>query len=224
YDEEEVLIDFRIIKRDGSLCWISHGCRPIFSQQDGRFLGRRASNRDITIRKELEEKLQYQAQCDYLTGIANRRYFMERAQEELARSLRKKTPLAILMFDLDYFKAINDTHGHHVGDLVLQRVAIVCKEALRNIDVFGRIGGEEFAVVLPETNKTGAIIVAKRLHHVINHSRIIIKQGNLIQFTASFGISILTDHQGTNLGSLLQQADKMLYQAKENGRNQIMCI
>ncbi|KOR29659.1 hypothetical protein TI05_14900, partial [Achromatium sp. WMS3] len=125
HDTEAKIFDFRIWHRDGNLRWISHGCHPVFSELDGRFLGRRASNRDITIRKQLEEKLEIQAQSDYLTGIANRRYFMNRGAEELKRSLRKQNPLSFLMLDIDHFKKINDTHGHHIGDLVLQRVAAI---------------------------------------------------------------------------------------------------
>jgi diguanylate cyclase (GGDEF)-like protein len=111
---------------------------------------------DITERKLLEEELRRQAHVDYLTGVYNRRHFMERAEQELSRAHRYGKPLSMLMLDIDHFKLINDRYGHKVGDTVLKAVADLSHATFRDVDILGRLGGEEFAVLLPETDQPAA--------------------------------------------------------------------
>jgi diguanylate cyclase (GGDEF)-like protein/PAS domain S-box-containing protein len=221
FHEEENSLDFRILRRDGEQRWLAHGCRPVFARRDGRFLGRRASNRDITDRKALEQALKVQAETDYLTGLASRRHFRERGEEELIRARRYQRPLALLMLDIDHFKAINDAHGHDVGDLALQRVAARCKEVLRAVDLIGRVGGEEFAIVLPETDAEGGRAVAERLRQAIAERPMATGQGREVWLRASIGVTGFAADEETDLDRLLRQADQALYQAKETGRDRV---
>jgi diguanylate cyclase (GGDEF)-like protein len=166
------------------------------------------------VRSELEDR----AYSDYLTGLPNRRYFIEKAQEELSRHHRYGGHLALIMFDIDYFKNINDAHGHHIGDIVLQKIADVCRPLLRNIDMIGRIGGEEFAVLLPQTGAHEAQIIAERLRLAIAQACVVVSQNASVHFTASFGVCVVTDVP-MDIDRLLHQADNTLYLAKESGRN-----
>ncbi len=176
--------------------------------------------RDISERKALQAELERQARIDYLTGIANRRYFMEQGEAELARSNRYGNPLSILMLDIDHFKAVNDTYGHEAGDKALGTLGHILVEVLREIDVPGRMGGEEFAILLPETSHDKALDVAERLRAVIADSTILLESGQDLRFTVSIGVATLTD-KSSNVSSLLNLADKALYQAKNTGRNKV---
>ncbi len=166
-------------------------------------------------RKELEHR----AYSDYLTGLANRRYFIEQAELELSRHNRYSTQLSLIMLDIDFFKKINDTYGHNVGDLVLQKIAEVGRSVLRDVDVIGRIGGEEFAILLPQTNLEDSIKVAERLRIEISNEKIVLDKGLLENFTASFGV--VTAGNNSTIDELLIKADKALYKAKESGRNRV---
>ena len=166
-------------------------------------------------RKELEHR----AYSDYLTGLANRRYFIEQAELELSRHNRYLGELSLVMFDIDFFKKINDTYGHNIGDLVLQKIADISRSVLRDIDIIGRIGGEEFAMLLPHTNFEDSIKVAERLRIEISNGKIILEKEVLENFTASFGI--VSAHKNSTIDELLIKADKALYQAKESGRNRV---
>ncbi|HKI60232.1 MAG TPA: sensor domain-containing diguanylate cyclase [Mariprofundaceae bacterium] len=175
---------------------------------------------DITERKRLEDELMSQAHIDALTGLNNRRYFFELAEHELARAKRHNSPFAVLMLDLDYFKRVNDTYGHLVGDKVLQKLGTVFVQTLREIDIMGRIGGEEFVILLPETKGKQALQVAERLRLTIAGEAIAIKQGSAIHFTVSIGVTtfIATD---ARVEDILNRADTALYAAKNSGRNRI---
>jgi hypothetical protein len=118
----------------------------------------------LTLEHKLNEQMEAQARTDYLTGVFNRRHFVDLAERELERARRYNRPFTLLMIDVDHFKAINDTHGHNTGDLALQVVSRVICETLRSIDIFGRLGGEEFAVVLVETNGTEASDNEEKFH------------------------------------------------------------
>lgn len=179
---------------------------------------------EIELRKESEERLkvtslkyQKMATQDYLTGVSNRRYFMERAQEELIRANRYKHPLTFMMMDIDHFKRINDTYGHHAGDQVLKNVASICTDNLRVHDLFGRIGGEEFSAMLPETNLNDAMVVAERIRKSIEEAEWAI-DGKKVSCTISIGMSQLNDDSET-LDNLMKKADEALYLAKSSGRN-----
>lgn len=176
--------------------------------------------RDVTERVNLMHQLEDQAHRDYLTGLANRRWFSERAEIELARTQRYGSALSLLMLDIDYFKKINDMHGHKTGDVVLQSLSEVLLAALRNIDIVGRTGGEEFTVLLPETALDFALEVAERIRAKIASMRIPVADNVPIHFTVSIGISTLRN-PATSLDELLDQADKALYEAKDAGRNNV---
>jgi diguanylate cyclase (GGDEF)-like protein/PAS domain S-box-containing protein len=179
--------------------------------------------RDISERKALQAELERQAHIDYLTGIANRRYFMELGETELARVQRYGNQLSVFMVDIDYFKKVNDTYGHAVGDKVLQKMGSVFAETLREIDIPGRLGGEEFAVLLPETNNEEAMEVAERLRMLIARTCIPLETGLPLTFSISIGVATLKgDH--VNIDTLLNLADKALYLAKETGRNKVCCL
>lgn len=179
---------------------------------------------EIERRKESEERLkvislkyQKMATQDYLTGVSNRRFFMERAQEELSRANRYTHPLTFMMMDIDHFKNINDTYGHHAGDQVLKNVASICTDNLRVHDLFGRIGGEEFSAMLPETNLNDAMVVAERIRKAIEDAEWAI-DGKKVSCTISIGMSQLNDDSET-LDNLMKKADEALYLAKSSGRN-----
>jgi diguanylate cyclase (GGDEF)-like protein/PAS domain S-box-containing protein len=186
----------------------------------GKIIGLLPTAVDITDRKHLEAELQRQAHLDYLTGLANRRSFMDRSEIELSRTRRYDNPLSILMLDIDHFKQINDTYGHQSGDHVLKSVAITFQDVLRKVDIIGRLGGEEFAVVLPETGITKATEVAERLREKISSSEVALSDGINIRFTVSIGIAALVD-KNSNIDMLLNEADKALYKAKQAGRNRV---
>lgn len=168
------------------------------------------------------EELEQQAYSDYLTGLKNRRAFIEQAEIELSRSIRYCRNFSLIMFDIDHFKKINDTFGHSVGDLVLKEIAIICKSILRGIDIIGRIGGEEFAILLPETDILEASQVAERLRIAMSMSGVLIPFDKKSRFTASFGVVFTNNISTISIDELLKQADNALYKAKNNGRNNVV--
>ena len=183
----------------------------------------------LAVRKQLQQQedermlviLEQQASIDALTGISNRRHFYEQGEMELKRALRHNAPLAALMLDADHFKKVNDTHGHAVGDLVLKELAKIMSHTLREVDLFGRIGGEEFAVLLPNTSFVQALGVAERLRLKLAACNLPLPSGGHINFTVSIGLAMLASEE-RQLGSLLKKADIALYQAKQQGRNRVV--
>jgi diguanylate cyclase (GGDEF)-like protein len=157
-----------------------------------------------------------QAQTDSLTGIANRRHFLDRAQD-LARRARQPHTASVLLLDIDHFKLINDAHGHQAGDAAIRHVALHIQACLRDEDVFGRIGGEEFAALLPATDEATAWKVAERIRQVIERTPLQ-HHGELIALTVSIGLMSGT-LTGDNIETLMQCADKVMYRAKNAGRN-----
>lgn len=175
---------------------------------------------DITEQKELQWKLEREARTDPLTGCTNRRHFLELAEHELARARRYAEGLSILMLDLDHFKNINDQYGHQAGDLVLQRLVQVCQATLRAEDVVGRLGGEEFAILMPESHCQEARAAAERVCLAVAGCDVS-WSGNLpIHFTTSVGVATLQP-QDQDVYSLIGRADKALYEAKSAGRNRV---
>lgn len=167
----------------------------------------------------LYKKVQDMAITDSLTGVSTRRHFLERFREELRRSMRRKSSVSFLMLDLDYFKEKNDKFGHLVGDVILKEVAGVLKSSLREIDIIGRYGGEEFCAVLSGIDREGAMQVAERLRSGVEHSAF--KAYNeKTSVTVSIGVASFPE-DGVDENSLIESADKALYRAKEKGRNQI---
>lgn len=168
----------------------------------------------------LEKELLLISRHDNLTGAFNRGYLSELASREIALAKRHGRSLAAAMLDIDHFKQVNDTYGHDIGDQVIQLLAHTCQDNLRMIDHFGRIGGEEFACILPETGEAAAMLCAERLRHGIAALRIDTPQGPL-QFTVSIGVAILKPCHA-EWSELLKEADTALYRAKREGRNRVV--
>ncbi len=175
---------------------------------------------DVTQQKNVERELERMVQTDPLTQVFSRRFFMELAERELANAVRYGRELSVLMLDVDHFKAINDVHGHQTGDLVLRTLGQAFGDILRGVDIVGRIGGEEFAVVLPETGVLRAFDVAERLRGAIECKDIPLPRGLPIRITVSIGIAAASKSQ-ENIDTLLARADQALYDAKHLGRNQV---
>ena len=212
-------IEYEMVRKDGSRVMVeSHGQTMV----QGEMPIRLTAIRDITERKLFESKLKRQARIDYLTGVSNRGYFMDQAESERSRAVRYGKPLSLYMLDIDYFKKVNDSYGHKIGDLVLVKLAEVCRAALREVDIIGRIGGEEFVILLPETELVEATEVAERLRESIANAKVPLEGGLPLTFTVSIGVTSLSSRED-NLDVLLNRADKALYQAKEQGRNRV-CI
>lgn len=169
---------------------------------------------------ELQRELEREAHTDALTGCVSRRHFLDVMRLELARSRRHQEEVSLLMLDLDHFKAINDLHGHLVGDLVLQKLVQVCTQALRSEDTIGRLGGEEFAILLPETGREMALEVADRLCSKIAATPVPLDGEPPIHFTASIGLATLTADD-FSVSAMLERADRALYKAKRRGRNRV---
>ena len=166
---------------------------------------------------QAKETAELMARIDKLTGVFNRRAFEEQAAVEYIRAKRQRHPLTVILLDIDNFKAINDTYGHKIGDTVLCNVAEVVQKNIREIDCLGRIGGEEFAILLPETGITQGTEIAERIRHKMMTSSIDL-EGHQICYTSSFGVATLEpDHP--SLEEALRNADKAMYNSKRNGRN-----
>lgn len=192
-----------------------------------RFLG---AAMDITEHKKTEEALRrseqrYQqlAHIDTLTGITNRRRWFELTMIEMERAKRYGCALSIVILDVDHFKQINDSYGHPVGDKILQELVRCCSSNLRDTDLIGRYGGEEFILLLPETTLSDAYIFAERLRQTIAKQLIPITKQKSLSITVSMGGATL-NNDILSLETLIELADKALYQAKKNGRNQVCTI
>ena len=166
------------------------------------------------------EILRKQARSDFLTELNNRRCFLELAEAELARTVRYGGALSMLMIDIDHFKAVNDRFGHKCGDLVLKALARIFRDTLREVDIVGRIGGEEFAILLPATDGAQALDVAERLRQIIADSEVKFDGGGSTSFTVSVGIATLSERDNS-VDTLLSLADRAMYQAKQTGRNKV---
>lgn len=168
----------------------------------------------------LHSELDQLATVDFLTGLPNRRRFMEQAEAEMARSARYKQPFAMAVLDIDFFKKVNDQYGHSAGDAVLKTFGAVCLETLRDSDFVGRIGGEEFGMLFPNTSLSEASKVLERLRSRIAETAVVIDGNQKINITASFGVAVVSEH-GDEIDPLFQLADQALYEAKESGRNRV---
>lgn len=217
---EMVNFETRFLTRSGEARWLCWNTRSDFDEN--RVYG---IARDVTEKKQLEANLYALATTDSLTKALTRRQFMELACKELTRASRYKTPVSFIMADIDDFKKINDSHGHLIGDKVLVYFADVLRETLRDADLLGRLGGEEFAILLPETGQRGAESLAERLVGVLNANAFSCGKCEFT-VTASFGVAMCESTCGdpeAQLSDLLSRADKSLYQAKESGKNCYRC-
>ena len=175
--------------------------------------------RDISERKAVNEALRRSVSYDHLTGLANRRAFLEAAESELDRWSRTDSPLSLMMIDADHFKQVNDTYGHHAGDAVLRHLATGIAAASRTMDVVARFGGEEFVVLLPSTTLENAELVATRLLRSIASQKVVV-DGKRIRYTVSAGIATM-ERDWHGFDTLMKNADAALYLAKRNGRNRV---
>ena len=166
----------------------------------------------------LINQLEFLARTDALTGIYNRGHFNNVSTDILNSIEENKKPISMIMMDIDFFKGLNDTHGHQVGDLVLQRTVEVCKSLLREKDVIGRVGGEEFSIVLPDTSLSEAQKIAERIRQAIENLKVEINE-IIVQTTVSLGVASLDQLEMKTLDDLVQISDQALYRAKADGRN-----
>lgn len=184
---------------------------------DDGLVGRIWTFHDITEERRLEEELRVLASTDHLTGALNRRAFQLAFRSELARCRRYGFPLALIMLDLDHFKSVNDTHGHQAGDAVLKEVSSLIRSSLRDSDIFCRLGGEEFGLLLPHTDIKEGAVLAERLRYAIAGTSVDVGCA-LVPITTSVGITALRP-QTDSMDTMMGRADEALYAAKAGGRN-----
>lgn len=183
---------------------------------DGEKLIGVLSIRELTKAYEL---LQIEANTDPLTQVSNRRPFLKNLDTEYHKALQEGQPMSVAMLDVDHFKRINDTYGHDAGDKTLQELSRMLIREFRSIDLVGRLGGEEFALVFPETDLAGAYAACERLRAMVQSSEIA-AGAQKIKLTVSIGLTQLTEHTSES-AALLKRADELLYVAKNSGRNQV---
>ena len=201
-------IDFRIQKN-------------LFYSNDGEILGYVGFMYDITTMKQREKELEIMASTDSMTKLYNRRYFTEVGDGLLKLAKREKTALSIIMLDIDDFKNVNDTYGHKIGDDVIISISNELKYISRDSDVVCRFGGEEFILLLPNTDINGAMIIANKIRKSIENRKIPLDDKNSINVTVSVGVSIVDVDKDINLEPSIKKADDALYRVKENGKNRV---
>ena len=211
------VMEFEAVRKDGAILPVE---RSVAAFKIGDVHYAVGSLRDISDRKEKEEQLRRMATTDSLTGLNNRRRFMELIETELKRCRRYALPLSVLMFDADKFKRVNDTFGHDAGDRVLMDISRITALVMRETDFSGRLGGEEFALGLPLTDVDGATHLAHRLRQALAASSVD-AEGTPIRYTASFGVACCLPDTPVDIKTLMKQADAAMYQAKANGRNRV---
>jgi len=171
--------------------------------------------------QQANKTLEKLAVTDGLTGIYNHRYFRERLEEEILRSLRYNVPLSCMLFDIDDFKKCNDTYGHLFGDAVLKEIATRMLQTVRRTDIVARYGGEEFIIIMPQTSLDGAYIQAERIRKVIEEKPFDYV-GKSVKITISGGVAEVVQKETLTVEDLLRIADQCLYQAKRNGKNRVI--
>lgn len=202
--------------KDGTTVWTDLTVSGIYDK-DNNFLGMLGVSRDITERKRMEEEIRLLTEVDRLTQLFNRLKLDSVIKYEIERTKRSLSPLSIILMDIDHFKLVNDNFGHIVGDEVLKEVAKIIKESIRKVDTAGRWGGEEFMIVLPDSDLDGGRILAEKIRTKIE-SNDFSKVGRL---TASFGVAEFKD--GISEIEFVNRADNAMYQAKNQGRNKV-CV
>jgi diguanylate cyclase (GGDEF)-like protein/PAS domain S-box-containing protein len=228
-------VSCRMLHKTGTHLWLEMMWRAV-ADEEGRIVRLQASSRDVTERRDYERQLEETrrklqvhqeslleanarlaalASHDGLTGLKNRRAFEERMGEELARIRRTSQPLSLLLLDIDHFKAFNDSFGHPRGDDVLRVVARLLSRAVRDTDIAVRFGGEEFAIILPNTDAEGAVQMGERLRQAIEGA-----SWSERAITVSVGAATATSHTA-DLAALLEHADRALYRSKQGGRNRV---
>jgi len=205
--------------KNGDELWLDINFVPLFDE-NGDLAYYAAIERDLTEHKKLQFALEDMARTDGLTGLANRQALLERANGEFSRARRYSRSLSVIMIDIDHFKSINDQYGHAAGDQVLRQLGQQFQSRLRDSDLMGRIGGEEFALLLPDTPKDNALYVAERMREQLNETSIALDNGITLNITASFGVAAMNDDDA-DFNAVLHRADVAMYDAKHGGRNQV---
>ena len=205
--------------KDGSELWLDINFVPLFDE-NGELAYYAAIERDLTEHKKLQFALEDMARTDSLTGLANRQALMEHAKGEFSRARRYSRSLSVIMIDIDHFKSINDQYGHAGGDQVLRQLGRQCSSRLRDSDFLGRIGGEEFALLLPDTPRDSAHHVAERMREQLSKTSINLDNDITLNVTASFGVAAMNEND-VDFNAVLQRADAAMYEAKHAGRNQV---
>ena len=218
--------DYLMTKKDGTRIWVSDVSYPWYDAE-GNVIGSTGCLRDITDRIRVESRIKKELMrllhVDPLTNLANRREFFQRANNELKRQQRSRTDLSVLLLDIDHFKKVNDHFGDAVGDKVLVEMAEVIKTCLRETDLAARLSGEEFAILLPDTDQQGAYFVADRICKTIaNHAFLAYENRDKpIHCTVSIGVASAMPTEEKTTTDLYKLADTRLYIAKNTGRNQV---
>lgn len=210
-------LEYEMIRKDGSTFIGLVNATAVYDA-NGNYQHSRGTVLDITERKRLEMRLAQQAQLDVLTGLNNRRHFFELAEHEFSRSKRFGSPLALLITDVDHFKQFNDTYGHDAGDAILKELSRISLHTLREIDIAGRLGGEEFVALLPGVSGAQAMRAAERLRTACANSAIPVADRKSVSFTVSIGVTCRLE-QDQSVDAMLKRADIALYAAKDAGRN-----
>ncbi|MCD6035096.1 MAG: putative Diguanylate cyclase [Rickettsiales bacterium] len=218
--------DYLIRTKEGKTIWITDVSYPWFDEK-GTIIGSIGSLRDITERVMAEERAREElarlAHTDALTGLANRREYFRRLEHELKRAHRTKGDLCILLIDVDYFKRINDTYGHSIGDFILAEIASILQQCVRETDVAARVGGEEFGILLTDTPSSGAYWVADRICTRIREHVFFADERRKVPLhcTVSIGVAGKDLDGMMDAASLYKEADTRLYIAKHTGRNRV---
>lgn len=215
---EPLRMELRMRHHLGHYVWLETCCSPSLNAASGRYEWILAVARDITDRKHRESRLQELSTTDSLTGALNRGAYLSCLRSGLEAADHVIQRMSLVIFDIDHFKAINDTWGHAAGDLVLACVGEICRTVLRDQDVFGRIGGEEFSLMLAGQSLNDAALLAERLRRKFEGVRVEF-HGEWLSFSVSFGVA--ERQAGEGVESLLHRADMGLYAAKRNGRNRV---
>jgi len=198
---------------------------PAVVDEDGRVADLALNLRDFSDTRQHAAELEVLAAMDPLTGVANLRHFNRLSGMEMEHARRMGRAFSLLALDIDHFKRINDSHGHAMGDEALRAFVAACRVALREPDILGRVGGEEFAVALPNTGAAGAAVIAERLRRQVERIALPLPEGGSLRFTVSIGAATIgaADHRRAqhSMADVLAQADKALYRSKQGGRNRV---
>ncbi|MGR4069552.1 GGDEF domain-containing protein [Billgrantia sp. C5P2] len=211
-------VEHRIVRPDGEIRWV-HELADYMPEGDEQILI--GTVRDITEQKRLELRLRQLSRTDELTALFNRRYFMQRLVQELARYRRYGRSTSVVLFDFDHFKRINDTHGHPAGDQALVSVGKLLRSNLRTNDIPARLGGEEFALLLPETSLEEAVGVAEKVRQLVEKQEFESEQGHRFGASITCGVSAFQGTEET-VEAILHRADQNLYEGKRAGRNRVV--